>query len=208
MASTIARHVQAGFSLVELITVLAVISIVIAVGMPQFAEQLANAKVRSAAESVQSGMRMAQVEAMKRSNATEWALVSVDPVPANVAGASASSGRNWMARVRTDAVRGINAPVFLAGSEANNAQAAQLTNQSGTTPIVFMPTGQVMQGDPTGPVALAAPMVVRVTSAGSNRPLCVFASPAGSIKVCDPALGTGDPRACRPAITTAACPAA
>jgi type IV fimbrial biogenesis protein FimT len=197
---------NSGFTIVELVIVMAVFSILLVLGVPRFGEMVANSKVRTAAESVQSGMRVAQVEAMKRSNSTEFLVTAADPTPGNASAAVASSARNWMARVRTDAVRGINAPEFLRGSEANNAQAATLTSQAGSFPVVFMPNGQVMRGDATGPTALGAPMVVRITAAGATRPMCVFASPAGSVKTCDPQLASGDPRACQPAITAGACP--
>jgi type IV fimbrial biogenesis protein FimT len=202
-----ARRVAAGgFTIIELVIVMAVVSTVLALGVPQFAQLMANTRVRSAAESVQSGLRVAQIEAMKRSIATEWTLTSADPVPGNVSAAVSSSARNWMARVRADATRGENNPTFLRGSEAANAQGATVTNQTGTFSVVFLPTGQVMRGDAGGPTALGTPMVMRVTAAGANRPMCVMASPTGSIKICDPQLASGDPRACQPAITSGACP--
>jgi type IV fimbrial biogenesis protein FimT len=196
-----------GFTLVELLITLAVVSTLLAIGAPQFSTMLANSRVRSAAESVQHGLRLAQVEALKRSASTEWTLTSADPVPGNAGAASSASARNWISRVRIDATRGLNAFQFLAGSEANPVTAPTITNQAGNFPVVFMPTGQVMRGDAGGPTALAAPMAIRVNVAGADRPLCVLATPSGSIKMCDPALAAGDPRACRPAITAAACPA-
>jgi type IV fimbrial biogenesis protein FimT len=200
------EKLNSGFTIVELLVALSVLSIMLAYGVPEFSAGLANSKVRTAAESVKAGLRYAQVEALQRSMSTELVLTTSAPVDSNVNASSSVSARNWLVRVRPDPLRGVPQAVFLRGSADENASAAMMQNQTGGLSVVFQPNGRVAQGVGATTSALAAPFVVSITAPGTTRPLCVFASPTGSIKVCDPKLSIGDSRACVPALAPTVCP--
>jgi type IV fimbrial biogenesis protein FimT len=55
-----------GFSLVELIVGMAILGVLLAIAMPAFSNWLRNARVRTAAESVQNGLQLARAEAVRR----------------------------------------------------------------------------------------------------------------------------------------------
>jgi type IV fimbrial biogenesis protein FimT len=198
--------VSLGFTIIELMVTLSVLSIMLAFGVPEFSTLLANSRVRSSAESIKAGLRYAQIEALQRSANTELLLTTVAPDVANANATSAVSAKNWLVRVRPDPLRGITAPVFLKGSDDEGSSAATLQNQTGGISVVFQSNGRVMAGTAGGPVALVAPFVISITTPGTTRPLCVFASSTGSIKVCDPKLAASDPRSCRPALAANVCP--
>ena len=48
--------------------------------------------------------------------------------------------------------------------------------------------------------------VYRLSRSGADRAVCVFVTPGGAIKSCDPALASGKPFACLPLVSLAKCP--
>jgi type IV fimbrial biogenesis protein FimT len=67
---------QNGVSLIELIIGIAVLSLLLAVGMPSFGLWIQNAQTRTAAESVLSGLQLARSEAVKRNAGVRFTLTS------------------------------------------------------------------------------------------------------------------------------------
>ena len=65
-----------GFSLVELVIVLAVAGILMALGMPSLKTMIDSTKTKAAAESILSGLRFAKSEAIKRNMPMRFQLVS------------------------------------------------------------------------------------------------------------------------------------
>ena len=55
-----------GFSLIELIVVLAVLAILLAAGASNFSVWMTNSRIRTTAESIQNGLQMARAEAVRR----------------------------------------------------------------------------------------------------------------------------------------------
>lgn len=55
-----------GFSLIELMVVIAILGLLLAIGIPSFATWLRNVQIRNAAESLQSGLQFARTEALRR----------------------------------------------------------------------------------------------------------------------------------------------
>ncbi len=201
------RRIEAGWTLVEALVGITVLAVVLSVAAPGYGTYLANARVRAAADAVASGMSAAQAEAMRRSTVIEFLVTSAAPMAANGDAPAVASARNWMVRAPADATRGLTSAIFLRGSEDTAAAGAPtLENRAGALAIAFTPTGRVMSSAAGVLAAIAAPMVVRVSATGADRPLCVYATTTGAVKTCDPKLAAGDFRACQPAITAAACP--
>jgi len=72
----------AGFTLVELLMVLAVVGIMTAIALPAMRMHLANADIRGVAEEMRSGLELARTEAIRRNasvqfqrNGTGWTVV-------------------------------------------------------------------------------------------------------------------------------------
>lgn len=59
-------HTDRGFSVVELMVVIAVLAIILGIGMPSFQNMLENSRLNSAAESLADSFRLARSEAIAR----------------------------------------------------------------------------------------------------------------------------------------------
>ena len=63
-------HTHAGFTLVELLTTLAIVAVLLAVGLPGFADVLARQQVRTAMHLISTDLAMARNSAIMRARAT------------------------------------------------------------------------------------------------------------------------------------------
>jgi type IV fimbrial biogenesis protein FimT len=81
-----------GFSLVELIVGMAILGVLLAIAMPAFSNWLRNARVRTAAESVQNGLQLARAEAVRRNTTIRFQLVDT----ADDSCALSTAGPNWV----------------------------------------------------------------------------------------------------------------
>ncbi len=68
------RPLQRGVSLIELMTAIAVFTILTVMAFPVYTTWIANQQVRTATESVVEGLRVAQTEALKRNAAVKFVL--------------------------------------------------------------------------------------------------------------------------------------
>ena len=66
VASHPSAQAPAGFSLIELMVVLSVLSILLAVGMPAFGRLLHDIEIRGSAEGLRAGLQTARTEAVTR----------------------------------------------------------------------------------------------------------------------------------------------
>lgn len=66
---------ERGFSLVELMVTVAVLSLLMTLAVPSFNEWIQNGRIRTAAESIQNGLQVARAEAVRRNARVEFALV-------------------------------------------------------------------------------------------------------------------------------------
>ena len=57
---------QRGFNLVELTIGIAIVAILFALALPSYSQWSTNAKIRNWAESIQNGLQLTRVEALKR----------------------------------------------------------------------------------------------------------------------------------------------
>lgn len=71
------RRDLAGFSLVELMVVVAVLAVVMALGIPSFAEWIANSRIRTAASSILNGLQLARSEAIRTNARVQFQLTGL-----------------------------------------------------------------------------------------------------------------------------------
>ena len=65
---------QSGVSLIELLIGIAIFGVLIALGAPAYRTWLQNAQIRTAADSIQSGLQVAKIEAIRRNVRMRFAL--------------------------------------------------------------------------------------------------------------------------------------
>ena len=175
-----------GFSLIELMVTLTLLGILLAAAVPGFGTWTANARVRSVAESIQNGLRLAQTEAVRRNRQTVFALTNSTPA----AGAAlAANGSNWFIQtlplVAGDPVAFVQGGTFATQSGVTIAGAALICFNSTGRQVTNTATG--LGADCTAPASATAPTVLDITRAGADRAMRIQVSLGGQIRMCDPA---------------------
>ena len=87
--TTLAR----GFTLIEILITLSIVGIVLALGAPAFGEWIQNTQIRSAAESMLTGIKLARTEAAKSNCASHFQLTDTGGTPS-------TAGPYWLVIVR------------------------------------------------------------------------------------------------------------
>lgn len=197
---------QYGFTLLETMVVVSIITILALVAGPNLSTWLDNIRIRSAADALQEGLQTARAEAIKRNqNITFWlvsstALNQVD----NTCTLTSTSG-SWVVSVTDPSMRCGDAPsvnsapriVAARGVGDSGARvdvnALQADGTTAGTSVTFNGFGRVTNATP----------IARIDITGVNddvtyRNLRLMISPAGQIRMCDPSIGStsSDPRKC------------
>ncbi len=175
------QRIARGFSLIELMIGLAIAATLLLLAAPNYAVWAADAQIRAAAESIVSGMRYAQAEAIKRNAPVEFVL---DPT-------TGSGG--WQARVLSDGTQ-LQVGVFAEGS----VLAAFTTAPPTATITTFSSFGGVLSPPDVATAPITAIAVTFSGAVANTRPLTVLVGGGRTgIKVCDPAVSdTTSPRFC------------
>jgi len=176
-----------GFTLVELLVTLTVFGLLLAASAPAFSTWVKNARIRTAAQQVQDGIRLAHAEAARRSRQTVFTLTNDVP---GLTSTAVANGSNWAVHT-----------VPLLGSEATEfVQGASIADQTGGVTITgpaalcFNSAGrrQVTNATPgvTGADctvnAATSPLTYTVTSSGTGtRRLRVTVALGGQVRICD-----------------------
>ncbi len=195
--SKLSKHIEQGATLLELMVTLMVAAILLATGLPAMSDWIKRSSVGTAAELIQNGLRQAETEAIRRNAEVEFALTDDTPGASMVDTMTAkANGKNWLIRVVDTAA---------ANRYVNGNMAKQLSgglSYQGPASIRFSGAGRVL--DSTG-AAVGAKQVFRVSRSGTDLAYCVFVTPGGGVKMCNPAYPSGNPRACQPILTAAEC---
>jgi type IV fimbrial biogenesis protein FimT len=158
-----------GFSLIELMTVVAMFGILVAVVSPSFTTSTNNTRVDASVSELRSALRLARSEAVKRA-----ALVAVDPVNAG----------DWTSGVRVT-VDGDGDPSTPAvPTDLLVRQYTALTNASapvGPTRFVFDPNGMniALVSNPSGRVSITSKVQIYFGSTSN----CIAVNKAGMLTV-------------------------
>ncbi|MGD9946413.1 MAG: GspH/FimT family pseudopilin [Burkholderiaceae bacterium] len=180
---------QHGLTLVEMAITMLIFAILVAAAAPSFSGFLANTQIRSASDSLRNGLRVAQMEAMKRNRRVE--LVLTDSAPTSATVTATAAGRNWVIRAE-QAGGGFE----LLQGFAGQTQTPQVTITADRSIFSFDAFGRLSE-DSAGNAAPAGDLAVAIADSGSKgRPLRVLVRPGGASASCDPAATSGSPFAC------------
>jgi type IV fimbrial biogenesis protein FimT len=173
-------RLERGFNLMELLVVIALITVLMMVGMPSFQLFTQNSQTRSGAEGLLAGLQVAKSEAIRRNvnvqmkivnNSTAWRVnLSSDP-----------DGPTLMTRAHDEG--STNAEIEITPSDADT--------------ITFSGLGRVTTNSDATPSILS--IIVdnsKIPNASDRRPLRVVIPVGGAIKLCDPQVALTDPRSC------------
>lgn len=200
------RASQHGLSLVEVMVVVSLAVILLMAGAPTFSAWLGNARLRSASESILSGLQLARAEAVNRNARVRFQFVTTLD---NSCALSASSF-NWVVNLDPEAVADevagkcgmapddAVAPRILRKPDGIATPAGMVVETGGVTNVVFnglgrpisLPAGNV-NIDITNPAAGDC-----LAAGGPVTCLRIVVSPAGQVRMCNPKFSLPDPQGC------------
>jgi type IV fimbrial biogenesis protein FimT len=197
------RH-AAGFTMIEAMVTLAIFAILVAIGVPTMSVWIRNNKVRSATDALQTGLRLAQAESLRRSRQVVFALITNTTTPTAIPLPAAANGTSWAIWTVPSMTDGSEQPQFVQSGDLSSAisnlqvvgpaavcfnSVGRLTNNAsaGVTAIVGAANSCVQPLAGTPPVHIFG-----ISIPGGDRPLQVNLGLGGQIHMCDPAVTISD----------------
>lgn len=190
-----------GFSLVELMIGIAIVSLLMLIGAPSFSLWVQNTQVRTAAESIQNGLQIARTEAVRRNTNVRFNLTnaggtvawSVDCVNVTAdcpAGIQSRSGGEGGANARV----GISIAALPSPIPANHFNTAIAAGTS-------LPAGVTFDGIGRVPTANIGTDITRIdvtnTVRADARRMVVVIGTGGQTRMCDPSIALAtNPQGC------------
>lgn len=165
---------QRGVSIIELVIGLTILSILMLQGLPAFAAWVQNSQIRTAAESIQNGLQIARMEAVRRNTNVQFVM---------------GSASDWTVALVSNPL----SPVESRPVEGSTNTVITLSPAGGSK-VTFNGFGRVIAND-DGTPPLTEMKADSATTAGS-RFMCVTLTSAGATRMCDPQRAAGDPQAC------------
>lgn len=172
-----------GFSLIELMTVVVILSIVTTMAMPAFVQWTRNVRVRTVAESVQNGLRFAKMEAAKRNGSVDMKFTSA--TTPDCASTAETTGHNWVVCAGDVVLRTGYGDAGGKGVDVNSDFASVTFNGLGRTTLAN--SGEINISNASGTCE---------TAGGDVRCLRILVSTGGKLRMCDPKRALGDPAGC------------
>ena len=193
----------AGFTLIELMIGLAIGAILLVLALPGYSTWIADAQIRNAAESIASGLRYAQAEAIRQNSTVQFVL---DP--------TAGSG-GWTADlvdITTCKTVGASVQVgtFKEGANRVSFTALDINGVAGATVVTFTSMGDRMKNGAgaikncDGTEMLGEVDIGSAVAGARQLNVIVFGGKSGvagqgnrsGIKICDPKWPATDPKGC------------
>jgi len=190
---------RGGFTLIELLVTITLVALLMMLAVPAMGSWVADARVRSTAESLQSALHLAQSTAVTRSRSSVLALTSAAPAWNAV---PAGNGSNWFVRLLPlpDSDDAAGTDSFIQGATAASQYGVKLV---GPALLCFNSLGQLStkSASATGMSAACsagATAEYTLSRSGGSRQLKVRVEPGGKVRMCDVAksLSNGDPDGC------------
>jgi type IV fimbrial biogenesis protein FimT len=184
--------------MIEMMVTILIFSILVTLGVPAFRAWISNVKVRSVADALQNGVRVAQTESLRRSRQVAFSLTTTLPTVNGVFTpvAAAANGSFWSVNV---------IPAMTSDAAADAAGTAEFVQGgalgattgnvviTGPAEICFNSAGRLVANAATGmggactlPVTNPPVWTYQVSVNGADHPLNVQVTLGGKVRLCDP----------------------
>ncbi len=190
-----------GFSLIELLVTMSLISILMVIAVPAFGKWSADAHVRAAAESLINALRLTQATAVSQGRTSIFALTT-DSQP-SLSSSAVSPAANWLAVLNPMLGNDVQTPVLVLKSTEGTQHGVTITGPALTC---FNSVGRQVALTPTvaplsaGTCSLPAsdPAVYTVTRTSASRSFKVLVYIGGRVRLCDASktLSSTNPDGC------------
>jgi type IV fimbrial biogenesis protein FimT len=198
---------ESGFTLIEMIVTLTIFAILVMLAVPTMKDWIANTKIRSLADTLQNGMRLAQSESLRRSRQVVFALTnSTNPQSDFTAGTltAASNGSSWVIVTIPAMVDGSESAAYVGSGVITSAGSPVAI--AGPAAVCFNSIGRLVTNSSTGVSGGACTYAAsgtppkyqyQVTLAG-GRQMNVQLFLGGQVHLCDPTqtLSSTNPYGC------------
>jgi type IV fimbrial biogenesis protein FimT len=197
-----------GFTMIEMIVTMTVFAILVALGIPTMSTWIRNNKVRTVTDSLQTGLRLAQAESLRRSRQVVFALTN-STTPTAIPLPAVANGLSWA--IYTVPSMAGEPIAFIESGVLSNASANVTVNSNGVAAVCFNAIGRLVNNANasvtavTGganciqPIAGAPPVQqFNISTPGADRPLQINLGLGGQVHMCDPnvALSAAYPEGC------------
>ncbi len=204
-----------GFTIIELMIVIAIFAILSAIALPEYTRSVANSRVKATAESILAGLRDARSNAIQRNAPVRFQLMSSLDSSCTFSANSAlwvTSETNQVSTGNPDNMcdyepwtppdpcvdQGVhscaNDPQII--TKSNPASDQTITVTADQPVVVFSPLGRITNDPLTGYASPISLIQIRSTVSGTKQIDIRITSPNGAVKICNPSATAGSPDAC------------
>jgi len=200
-----------GFTMIEMLVTMTVFAILVALTIPTMSTWIRNNKVRTVTDSLQTGLRLAQTESLRRSRQIVFSLTN-STTPNAIPLPAVANGTSWAIWTVPSMTDGSETPTFIQSGVLSNASTGVIINSNGVSTVCFNAIGRLVANASANVIAVtggdncvqpAAPptppvQIFNVSIPGGDRPLQVNLGLGGQVHMCDPAvaLSNAHPEGC------------
>ena len=202
------RRQRLGFSLIEMMIAVVIAALLLVIGITNMALWINNTRLRTAGETLLTGLTLARAEAVRRNTTVRFQLVN----DLTASCALSTSGTSWVVSLADPAgacdaaPSDTNAPQIIQKKSGEEGTANVVLTAAGAATVHFNGLGRLTSPggalnttsiEITNPAVGACQHVDTVN--GTMRCLRIRISAGGEVKMCDPAVTDAtDPRICPP----------
>ncbi len=184
-----------GFTLIELMVTITLMGLLLALAAPAMMSWIRNSKIRTTAEGLQSGLRQAQAEALRRSRQVSFSLTDSKPTAAAPNIEAKADGTHWVIHVLPSMAAQEDPELIESGVITDVDSGVQTT---GPATVCFNSLGRLVANDKQGVKTATGgatcsvdadptkAVTYDIASPNADRPLKVVVTVGGQVRMCDP----------------------